>query len=189
MLAAIRKTKDGYEATFERILRHPPEKVWTAVSDGKHIAKWFTRNQLESKKGGRYVVHHEHVGLSSEEEVIRFEPPHVFEHTWGRGEWAGGTMDTVRWEVHRDGAGSRLVLTYRFRSLDNAFGTLAGWHIWLDVLQAVLGGERREGHEPPHGTFAEGKFRQTAPGKGSWQRVGEVMKAYRDQVSELPGMA
>lgn len=184
MLAAIRKTKEGYEATFERILKHPPEKVWRAVAEGDRIASWFTRNDIEPEVGGRYVVHHDHVGISAEEEVLRYEPPHVFEHTWGKGEWAGGAMDTVRWEVRADAEGTRLVLTYRFKDIRNAPGSLAGWHIWLDVLAAVLGGQRREGHEPPQATFRDGAFTQTKPGKGHWQRNADLMGAYGKRVKQ-----
>jgi len=184
MLAAIRKTKDGYEATYERILPHPPEKVWRAVSDGEHIASWFTRNDLDPEAGGRYVVHHDHVGLSAEEEVLRYDPPRLFEHTWGKGEWGGPGHDTVCWEVHPHDEGTRLVLTFRFRDLTNAPGSLAGWHIWLDVLETVLSGRPREEHEPPHGTFEDGRFTITAEGKGVWARNPAMMDAYARHLNE-----
>jgi uncharacterized protein YndB with AHSA1/START domain len=186
MLATITKTKDGYEAKFERKLRHPAARVWKAISDPKEVGSWFVRAEIEQAKGGRYTVHHDHVGMSVEEEVLRFEPPRVLEHTWGKESGRAESTESVLWEVHPEGQGTRLVVTYRFRDLAKSPGSLAGWHVWLDVLEAVMGGESRADHEPPHATVTDGKFTQTAPGKGLWQRNPEMMRKYGERVRNEP---
>ncbi|MGQ0534867.1 MAG: SRPBCC domain-containing protein [Methanobacteriota archaeon] len=188
MRAQIRRTSDGgrgYEAVFERHLSHPPPRVWVAVGESGGIATWFTRNELHARPGGRYRVHHDHVGISVDEEVLRHEPPRTFEHTWGKRPDEAGIPDRVRWEVHPDADGSRLVVTYRFRDLDNAAASLAGWDIWLDILEAVLSGEPRAAHGPPRGTFEDGTFREIRPGEGHWRRHAEALKVYEEQIRRL----
>lgn len=168
MYGSIRKTTDGYEATYERLLRHPPEKVWQALTDPAHIKQWFVRTEIDPRVGGRIVEHHDHVGLSMAGEITRFDPPKTFEHTW----WGEGPKDQpdsrVLWEIHREGEGSRLVMTYWLRSLEGVTGQMAGWHICLDVLEAVLDGTDPDLHGPPKGTFADGELHVETPGTGLW---------------------
>lgn len=183
MYGAIRKTDDGYEATYERILTHPPEKVWRAITDPEHIKDWFVRTELEPRAGGRYVEHHDHVGMSMKGEVTRFEPPHAFEHTWWGETPEGEPGASILWEIHPHDEGSRLVMTYRFPSLEGAHGAMAGWHICIDVLVAVLDGADPDHHQPPQGEFSEGEFRALSPGCGHWERREELEQHYQDVVT------
>lgn len=183
-LGTIEKTDDGYEATFERLLDHPPEKVWRAITDPEEIEKWFTRTELEPQEGGRYVEHHDHVGMSMEGEVTRFEPPHAFEHTWWADPEQGIPQASILWAIEPRETGSRLVVTYRFQTLEGAEGSMAGWHICLAVLEAVLDGEPPEDHTPPQGTFADGEFTLTEPGRGHWTRREALEGTYADRLAE-----
>lgn len=183
---AIRKTDDGYEATYERILKHPPEKVWRSITEPARIKDWYVRTELEPRVGGHYVEHHDHVGMSMEGEVTRFEPPHAFEHTWWGDKPEGERDAAILWEIHPHEEGSRLVMTYRFPSLEGAHGAMAGWHICIDVLCAVLDGESPDAHQPPQGTFADGEFTSRTPGKGLWTRHEALEAEYADIVSASP---
>lgn len=186
MYAAIRKTNEGYAATYERILEHPPEKVWLALTDPSHIKDWFVRTELEPRAGGRYVEHHDHVGLSMEGQVTRFEPPRAFEHTWWGVTPEGEPDPRILWEIHPDKQGSRLVVTYLFPSLDGAHEALAGWEICIDILAAILDGDDPDAHGPPQGTFANGEFTQRAPGKGLWKRREALEAEYQDMLATHP---
>lgn len=177
-LGEVEKTDDGYEATFERVLDHPPEKVWKALTDPEEIEKWFVRTELEPREGGSYVEHHDHVGLSMEGEITHWDPPRVFGHTWWADPDGAYEEASILWEITPEGSGSRLVMTHQFKELEGAEGTMAGWHICLDVLQAVLEGQPPEAHAPPQGEFADGQFSQTEPGKGHWTKRGELEEAY-----------
>lgn len=187
-LGTLEKTDDGYEATFERTLDHPPETVWKAITDPDEIETWFVRTELEPRKGGRYVEHHDHVGLSMEGEVTRFEPPHAFEHTWWAEPDQGITEASMLWELTPEGQGTRLVMHFRFQELENQIGSLAGWHVCLDVLEAVLDGEPPEDHAPPQGTFSGGEFTATEPGRGHWTRAEDLEGEYARHVDAMvPG--
>jgi len=183
MHAAIHKTDDGYEATYERLLKHPPAKVWRAITDPERVKDWFVRTELEPRVGGRYVEHHDHVGVSMEGTITRFDPPRAFEHTWWGQTPAGERDPRILWEIHPHGEGSRLVMTYRFPSLDGAHMAMAGWHICIDVLVAVLDGENPAAHLPPQGSFADGKFTVQIPGEGLWSRREALEAEYADNVA------
>lgn len=182
----IRKTKDGYEAVFERRLHHPPERVWAMLTDVSNIRKWYVRTELEPRVGGRMVEHHDHVGMSAICRVTRYEPPRVFEHTWWEDEETRRVADSIRWEIFPEGTGSLVILRHRFRELTGAQGSMAGWHILLDILAEVLEGADPGAHAPPRGSFADGRFTQTQPGRGRWimhERLEAEYKAYLERTA------
>ena len=49
----IETLDDGrYVLRYERQLRHPPEKVWEALTEPEQIEAWWARAQLELAEGG-----------------------------------------------------------------------------------------------------------------------------------------
>lgn len=185
-LGELRKTKDGYEATFERVLDQPPEKVWKALTDPEEIEAWFVRTELEARVGGRYVEHHDHVGMSMEGEVTHWDPPRAFGHTWWADPDGGYQEASILWEITPEGAGSRLIMTHRFKDLEGADGIMAGWHICIDILEAILDGDAPDDHAPPQGEFADGQFTATTPGKGHWSKREELEGTYARRLEKGP---
>jgi len=167
----IRKTKDGYEAVFTRDLRHPPERVWAMLTDPGRIPLWFVPTEIEPRLGGKVVEHHTHAGEDAigRGTITRFEPPRVFEHTWWDEEFAeAGLRNVIRWELHPTSTGTRLVLTHQFPELEGAWGSMTGWHIFVDVLIDVLDGADPKKHAAPRGEIHPSGFVETAPGRGAW---------------------
>lgn len=163
----VRKVRAGYEVTFERRLRHPPERVWAMLTESQNIKKWFcARVDIDRRLDGKMVEHHDHVGVDVHGRVTRWEPPRLFEHTWWFGDSNSLPMGTVCWELSPEGAGTRLLLTHR-RPHPNA-GGMAGAHASLDVLCAVLDGADPGEHAAPAGEFRDGVFVETQPGRGRW---------------------
>lgn len=181
----ITQTKQGYQATFTRELRHPPERVWAMLTDSQRVGLWYVRTEIEPRVGGRVVEHHEHAGENavSHGTVTRFDPPRLFEHTWWDDEYASqGIENVVRWELHPTAAGTRLVLIHRFPDLDAAAVMMAGWHSFLDVLADVLGGADPAKHAPARGEIREGTFVETAPGRGVWKDRVALEARYQERV-------
>ena len=69
---------------------------------------------------------------ASETTIKRADAPRVLEYAWG-----GADM---RWELEPVGAGTRLTLWHSIDRRYIAMGA-AGWHICLDVLDHLVGGE------------------------------------------------
>jgi len=68
----------------------------------------------------------------TENRVTRAEAPKLLEYTWGGNE--------LRWELEPLGGGTRLTLWHNIDRRFISWGA-AGWHICIDVLDRLLGGE------------------------------------------------
>jgi uncharacterized protein YndB with AHSA1/START domain len=70
-------------------------------------------------------------GTFEEMRITHLEPYSVLEYTWGE--------DEVRFELHPVQEGCRLVLTEIIHSMtSHTPRDLAGWHVCLDVIGALL---------------------------------------------------
>jgi uncharacterized protein YndB with AHSA1/START domain len=129
---------------FERTFRHPPERVWKALTDpGEHRSWHPTPFELEPVVGGKvnYLAGGD-VPEMPPGEVTEYDPPHVLAHTWDD--------DLLRWQLRAHDDGCVLVLTHTFDDHFKAARDAAGWHVCLDALSATLDGEG-----PPHGEDGE----------------------------------
>jgi uncharacterized protein YndB with AHSA1/START domain len=138
-------TEDGRVAIrFERLLSHPPEQVWQAITDPARLATWFPAVvDLDRPVGSELFF-----GVTEEQErrygmtddpdhtpngrLLRSEPPSVLEY-----EWAG---ETLTWEIARTTEGSRLLFTNVLADPDAAGPAAGGWEAGLEVIEAQLAG-------------------------------------------------
>ena len=120
---------------FERTFAHPPEKVWLAITEPEHLAHWFPTTIEGERAAGAHLSFDFPQGQAPafEGEMLAFDPPRLMELRWG--------PDTLRLELHPDGAGTRLVLLDTLQELGKAARDGAGWHTCLDALAAHLDGE------------------------------------------------
>jgi uncharacterized protein YndB with AHSA1/START domain len=130
--------KDGEKWTLVvvRELRHSPQKVWEAITDPAQLHQWapFDADGNLGAVGRRVTLTTAgapapHV---TETTVARAEPPRLLEYNWG-----GFDM---RWELENLDGGTRLTL---WTNIDRRFISMgaAGWHVCLDVLDHLLGGD------------------------------------------------
>jgi uncharacterized protein YndB with AHSA1/START domain len=136
--AGARIEKDGERWTLvvQRDLRHPPARVWEALTEPEHLAAWapFDAERSLAKVGTVSLstagAPQKHV---SEGQVTRADAPRLLEYTW-----AGKQL---RWELEPTASGTRLTL---WHNIDRGFIAMgaAGWHVCFDVLDRLLAGER-----------------------------------------------
>jgi uncharacterized protein YndB with AHSA1/START domain len=133
--AQVRKEGNKWTLVLVRELRHPPGKVWQALTDPAHLREWAPFD-ADRNLGTVGPVKLTTVGAPtphvSETEVTRADAPKVLEFRWG-------DFDT-RWELEALGQGTRLTLWTNIGRRFISMGA-AGWHICLDVLDRLLGGE------------------------------------------------
>ncbi len=131
------------ELRFERRLAHPLEKVWAAISIPERIGDWFCEMNFEARPGATIDQTFHHAGgLKATGEVLRFEPPHLFEWLWRGGENERDSV--VTWRLEPDGDGTRIILTHRTPDAHEAKNYGHGWHVHLDGLEKALVGGRFE---------------------------------------------
>jgi len=124
----VRNEGDKWTLILVRELRHPPEKVWEAITDPAHLREWAPF-EADGNLGATGTVNLTWVGTGNtlQTPVTRAEAPQVLEY---------GDM---RWELEASGSGTRLTL---WSNIDRRFISwgAAGWHIAFDVLDRLLSG-------------------------------------------------
>jgi uncharacterized protein YndB with AHSA1/START domain len=126
-----KKDGDTWTLVLVRQLRHPPAKVWRALTDPAQLSEWapFDADRSMAAVGPVKLTT---VGTPqvSETAVKRADAPKLLEFSWGGGD--------LRWELEPQGQGTRLTLSANINRGYIAWGA-AGWHICLDVLDRHLG--------------------------------------------------
>jgi uncharacterized protein YndB with AHSA1/START domain len=139
-------TIEGEYATlrFERLLAHPREVVWKAITDPRELATWFnTKAVIDGRNGGTIDFVSAPAGFHTTGRILVWDPPRVFEHEWHiapHPQLPKGEPDAViRWELVRDGD-SKTILIVTFSRLikSTALGFAPGMHAFLDRLVAQL---------------------------------------------------
>jgi uncharacterized protein YndB with AHSA1/START domain len=136
---------DGRPALrFERVLSHPPERVWRALTEPEEMGTWHpTPARFEPRAGGRAeFVDGGYAAFEQDGEVLAYDPPTLLAYTWGKEE--GERPDELRFELRLHDDGCLLTLVHVFDDRFKAARDGAGWHVCLDSLAAHL-----EGHDDP----------------------------------------
>jgi uncharacterized protein YndB with AHSA1/START domain len=151
--AQIRKNGESWTLVLVRDLRHPPEKVWPALTDPVHLREWApfdADHSLTSVGPVKLTTVGAPKPMVSESKVKRADAPRLLEYTWGDHE--------MRWELEPLAGGTRLTLWHNIERNYIAMGA-AGWQICFDVLEALLAGD-------PIGRIVGGEAM-----KFGWQRL------------------
>lgn len=103
----------------EAFYPYPVEQVWVALTDPRAIAEWLMPNDFKPVVGHRFRFQVDPgpgwCGIT-ECEVLEVEPPRRLAYSWAppasdtRTKWRGPTH--VRWTLHREGNGTRLVFEH-----------------------------------------------------------------------------
>ncbi|MEP6622135.1 MAG: SRPBCC family protein [bacterium] len=152
--AEARRDGDRWTLVLVRELRHPPEKVWQALTEPEQLREWApfdADRNLDTAGTVKLSTVGTPIPQVSETNIKRAEAPRLLEYNWGGND--------IRWELEPLANGTRLTLWHNIGRKFIAMGA-AGWHICFDVLDRFL-----EGH--PIGRIVAGdalKF-------GGWQRL------------------
>jgi uncharacterized protein YndB with AHSA1/START domain len=170
--AQIRRNEgENWTLILVRELRHPPEKVWRALTEPAHLREWapFDADGSLGTVGAKVKL--TTVGAPAphvtETTVTRADAPRLLEYTWG-----GNQM---RWELDAEGGGTRLTLWTSINRRFIAMGA-AGWHICFDVLDHLLSGT-------PIGRAVGPEARKFS---GFQRLIGEYAKLFRVEAPDGP---
>ena len=135
--AHVEKDGEKWTLVLVRELRHPPARVWEALTDPEHLREWApfdSDRSLGAVGTAKLTTVGAPSAYVSETRVTRADAPRALEYTWGGND--------LRWELEPLGnGGTRLRLWHK---IDRRFISMgaAGWHIAFDVLDRLLGGTR-----------------------------------------------
>jgi uncharacterized protein YndB with AHSA1/START domain len=194
-------TIDGRSALrFERRYRQPVDRVWRAITEPSEMSQWFPSDVVGERAVGAELRfdddaqraaaaaagegHRDDGGEHFTGRVVAWDPPKVFSFSWGG--------EVLRFELHPDGDGTRLVFTQVLSHRSTAARNGAGWHGCLRSLDALLGVDPPE--EPDDGWQSFREFlgamgpepgARGADGSRTWELGHHVpAERVRDAVSD-----
>lgn len=126
---------------FERILRHPVERVWEALTTPEGLDAWWlpfpATIEIELVVGGLVSFSSTELGDAPMTcEILELDPPHRLVHTHF------DRSITLTWELSAEDEGCRLRLTQETPDIAAALsqGHVVGLHHSLDRLEPALDG-------------------------------------------------
>jgi uncharacterized protein YndB with AHSA1/START domain len=133
--AEVQKDEDNWTLVLVRELRHPPAKVWQALTDPEHLREWApfdSDGNLATVGTAKLTTVGAPTPHVTEARIKRADAPKALEFNWGG--------QDIRWELEPLSSGTRLTL---WHNIDRRFISMgaAGWHICFDVLERFLAGE------------------------------------------------
>jgi uncharacterized protein YndB with AHSA1/START domain len=135
MYGTLEQLEDGrWQLRFKRVLAHPVDRVWRAITEPEHLARWFPTT-VEGERVAGAPLRFSFPGGEwppFEGEMIAFDPPSVMELRWG--------PDVIRLELRATSEGTELTLLDTLEERGKAARDGAGWHTCLDSLAAALDG-------------------------------------------------
>lgn len=164
--AEVRKDGDEWTLILVRELRHPPQKVWRALTEAAHLHEWapFDVDGDLTTVGGTVLLTWVGNPKPIQTKVTRVEAPRVLE------------FGQQRWELEAIDSGTRLTLWTNIDRRFMAWGA-AGWHIAFDVLDRLLS-------DTPIGRLAGADAMNFEP----WQRLTlEYAKQFGVEAPKWPG--
>jgi uncharacterized protein YndB with AHSA1/START domain len=143
MSDAVAPTKS---IVIERLMPHPPQKVWRALTQSPLIAEWLMKNDFQPVVGHRFQFHATPMpgwkGFTNCE-VLEVEEPTRLVYSWGDGtESDSGLKTIVTWTLEsRDGGTFVRMEQSGFRPQDEGGyrGMGGGWPRIVEGLERVAG--------------------------------------------------
>lgn len=132
---------------------HPPERVWTALTDSRAIAEWLMPNDFQPRVGHQFQFRAPNArGWSGVVDctVVYVEPPRRLAYTW-----KSDKVDTVvEWRLEPTALGTRVALVHSgFRGVTQTilrkFMMGPGWSRMLEkVLPGIIDRVSPDGFVP-----------------------------------------
>lgn len=126
---------DGWELILTRVLEHPCQDVWDALTRAEELAKWgpFTPSSDLLAVGSVRLLHMNNPQEDRREGYVHeVVPPYLLVFQWG--------ADMLRWELQDISGMTILTLRHRFTDRPMAPSYAAGWHLCLKGLSGTLDG-------------------------------------------------
>jgi uncharacterized protein YndB with AHSA1/START domain len=156
---AVNRDDDRWSMHFVRVLRYPPTRVWTALTDPAELENWLATTSINPVEGGDVELrwhNSDQVTKGTITDLIEHELLDVDTDTHGR----------LRWELHPALGGSQLRFTVWPPRLAESelLESLTGWHVHLDALADALDGNAVDWAKWPPDTFEDARQRYAGQG-------------------------
>lgn len=134
MIATIQKENGNYIARYERQFQHSMEAVWAMLTENQKLKLWFGELEIVDLRIDGLIQFDMQDGSFEDMKILDYAPLKTLAFEWGE--------DIVRFELSPMSEGSKLVFIETISAItEQTPRDLAGWHICLDAIQALLDGD------------------------------------------------
>lgn len=117
---------------FERILDHPVERVWAALTEPDQLSIWLGPARVEGGAGGNITL--QMTGAINGGKILQWKENMLLEYEWYKD-------SVVRWELLKEGPGRCRLIFMTLRVAESQLeGAAIGWHFHMDALGIMLDG-------------------------------------------------
>ena len=132
----------------ERVMPHPPEKIWRALTQGPLIEEWLMKNDFQPVVGHKFnfrATPMPHSNGVTDCQILAVEPNERLSYSWNASgeEAAGGLKTVVTWTLTPASGGTLVRMEQSgFRPEDerNYQGASYGWQRYIGGLERVAAG-------------------------------------------------
>jgi uncharacterized protein YndB with AHSA1/START domain len=134
---------DTRAVVIERVMPHPPEKIWRALTQGALLGEWLMANDFQAIVGHRFNFRTEpmpHWNGIVDCEVLEIEPFTRLAYTWNA---SGGLKTVVTWTLTPTAGGTLVRMEqsgFRPDETANYQGAQYGWQRFVAGLERVVAG-------------------------------------------------
>ena len=131
MIATIQKENGNYIARYERQFQQSVEAVWAMLTDNEKLKLWFDELEIVDLRVDGLIQFDMQDGSFEDMKILDYVPLKTLAFEWGE--------DFVRFELSPMSDGCQLIFIETISTItDHTPKDLAGWHVCLDVIQALL---------------------------------------------------
>lgn len=135
----VHKTEGGCRLSFQRPYATTPDDLWEAMTSPARVKRWLAELTGDLRPGGRYRL--DFGGGSDPDQVTEgtievCDPPSTLRLTWSFGRQGDSIVEA---SLTSDGSATWLSLRHSL-PIDQAPGYGAGWHAYLDLMEAEIAG-------------------------------------------------
>ncbi|WP_326596066.1 SRPBCC domain-containing protein [Streptomyces sp. NBC_01803] len=132
--AELVSTDDHWALSLDRLLPHPAEAVWAALTRAREVPAWapFAPSRDLDSPGPVELPETAEAEPVAPARVVRADPARLLVLSWDR--------DELRFALSADVTGTALRLTHTFADRSRAPSYAAGWHLCLAALDGILAG-------------------------------------------------
>jgi uncharacterized protein YndB with AHSA1/START domain len=140
-------TETSGTLVVERVFRHPPEKLWRALTESPLLAQWMMKNDFELEIGRKFQFLAEPSPKWNsivDCEVLVVEPGQRLSYSWGVGGPESGMQWTVLWTLTPVDGGTHLRMEqsgFKPEQKGSYQGARYGWEKMFAGLERVLEGD------------------------------------------------
>jgi len=134
MIATIQKENGTYIARYERQFHHSVDAVWAMLTDNKKLKQWFDELEIIDLRKDGLIQFDMQDGSFEDMKILDYEPLKTLAFEWGE--------DIAKFELSSWSEGTNIIFTETISTItEHTPKDLAGWHVCLDVIQALLNGD------------------------------------------------